>query len=281
MQPAHGLLEEQGPWGPYDYFFCMGRRNKASRCSRSYVSVERVEEGIEAFYRSLQLSEARAALIRATIVRELSGQTEQTARDVAEARRQYARLETERQKLPEAHYAGAIPLDMLKREMERLTRQLREADTRANTVARDQEDLTRLLDAALMLATHCYDLYQRATHRERRLFNQGFFTRLYIDAEGGVDHAELQETFIQLVARDEGGTITRTKPERDTTGDAKPSLPDPPAISTMPSTSLSRGQKPPYTGSGRPVRPSFSVLLKINEPNFRWVRTTFGGGGGI
>ncbi|WP_418004392.1 zinc ribbon domain-containing protein [Mycobacterium sp. PDNC021] len=167
-----------GRGGTYDYFFCMGRRDKQNRCSRPYVAVKQVEDGVIDFYRSLQLSEDRAALIRQPILRELATQTEQAARDVAEARRQHTQLENERQKLLEAHYAGAVPLDMLKREMGQLTLELHEADTRANTVAQSEEELTRLLDAALML-THCYELDETVERRERRLFNQGFFTRLY------------------------------------------------------------------------------------------------------
>lgn len=192
----------------------MGRRDKQKPCSRSYIAVTSVEEGVIDFYRSLQLSVARAAVIRETIIRELAGQTEQAARDVAEARRQQERLDNERQKLLEAHYAGAIPLDILKREMDRLTRELHEADTRAATVAQSQEELVRLLDAALTLATNCYRLYDTANHRERRMFNQGFFTRLYIAADGSVDHAELQEPFVQLMARDKGVVIARKNPAR-------------------------------------------------------------------
>ncbi len=207
----------KGRGGVYDYFFCMGRRDKQKRCTRSYIAVTSVEDGVIDFYRSLQLSVARAAVIREAIICELAGQTEQATRDVTEARRQHARLENERQKLLEAHYAGAIPLDMLKHEMDRLTRELHQADTRANTVAQSQEELVRLLDAALRLATHCYRLYETANKRERRMFNQGFFTRLYIAADGSVDHAELQEPFVQLMARDEGVVVTRTTPARTAT----------------------------------------------------------------
>lgn len=126
---------------------------------------------------------------------------------MAEAKRQQQRLDTERQKLLDAHYAGAVPLDMLKREMTRLTRELHDADKLAQSVTRSQEELMRLLNAALALCQHCYELYETVERREQRMFNQGFFTKLSIAQDGSVQHAELQEPFAQLLARDETVTI--------------------------------------------------------------------------
>lgn len=199
----------KGRGGTYDYFFCMGRRDRARPCSRSYILVQTIEDGVADFYRSLQLTPTKAAAIRESVIRELENQTEQAARDVTEAQRAHNRLENERQKLLEAHYAGAVPVDILKREMDRLTRELHDADMRAQSVIRSQEELTRLLDAALNLAAHCYALYENATKRERRMFNQGFFTRLYVAADGSIDRAELQEPFVQLLARDEDTIVRR------------------------------------------------------------------------
>lgn len=254
----------KGRGGIYDYFFCMGRRDKQNRCNRSYVRVDTVEAGVIDFYRAMQLSPTRAALIRGTIIRELATQNEQAARDVAEARRHHTQLENERQKLLEAHYAGAIPLDILKREMDRLTRELHEADTRANAVVRTQEELTRMLDAALTLATHCYQLYEGATKRERRMFNQGFFTQLYIAADGSVDHAELQEPFVQLMARDEGITVKRIHRAPADPGDALDS--DLAATGTEGTVTipalLSRGQK---AAEWQKQRRQNAVLISFDE----------------
>uniref|UniRef100_UPI0037C87DAC recombinase family protein n=1 Tax=Mycolicibacterium sp. TaxID=2320850 RepID=UPI0037C87DAC len=237
----------KGRGGTYDYFFCMGRRSKTQRCSRPYVAVEAIEDGVAAFYRSLQLSLSplRAAAIRDAATRELASQTEQAERDVAEAARQHARLDNERRKLLEAHYAGAIPLDMLKREMDRLTRELAETEMRARAVTQTQEQLTRQLDTALDIATHCYALYENATKRERRMFNQGFFTRLYVGADGSIDRAELQEPFVQLMARDADTIVRRADhpvhaPENAFLGDLAATGTD--GDTTIP-VLFSRGQK--------------------------------------
>jgi hypothetical protein len=41
------------------------------------------------------------------------------------------------------------------------------------------------------------------------MFNQGFFTHRYIAADGTVDHAELQEPFVQLMARNDEVVVRR------------------------------------------------------------------------
>ena len=238
--------QNKGRGGTYDYFFCMGRRDKQNRCSRSYVAVDIIEQGVIDFYHSLQLSPAKAANIREAVTRELVSQTTQADRDVNEARRQHARLDSERKKLLEAHYAGAVPLDVLKAEMDRLTRELHAADTLAATVMRSQDELNRLLDTALGLATHCYDLYERATKRERRMFNQGFFTRLFIAEDGSVDRAEIQEPFVHLMASDPDVTVRRTNDRAPVTPQNAfqgPFAATGPNGVDMVSQPLSRGQK--------------------------------------
>ena len=237
--------KNKGRGGTYDYFFCMGRRDKTNRCSRSYIAAQAIDDGVVDFYRSLQMDPIKAAAIRQGVTRELEGQTEQAARDVAEATRQRTRLENERQKLLEAHYAAAVPLDILKREMDRLTRDLHDANSRAQTVSKSQEELIRLLDAALDIASHCYALYEGATKRERRLINQGFFTRIYIAQDGSIDHAELQEPFVQLMARDNEVSVRRVQrmaATREVTPEDKLAHTGTDGVVTIPAL-LSRGQK--------------------------------------
>lgn len=119
-----------------------------------------------------------------------------------------------------------------------------------------------MLDSALTLATHCYQLYEGATKRERRMFNQGFFTQLYIAADGSVDHAELQEPFVQLMARDEGIAVKRiqrapAKPEDVLGTDLAPTD----GTVTIPAL-LSRGQK---AAERQKQRRQNAVLISFDE----------------
>lgn len=49
-------------------------------------------------------------------------------KEAGRQRQQLARLEAERTKLLHAHYAGAVPIDLLKREQSRISREMTDAE---------------------------------------------------------------------------------------------------------------------------------------------------------
>ena len=83
------------------------------------------------------------------------------------------RLESEQDRLMQAHYADAIPLSVLKREQDRIVAEL--------------DQVTRRIDAhfgdALGLLANCADIYARCDDTNRRLCNQAFFTKVFIDED--------------------------------------------------------------------------------------------------
>ncbi len=107
-------------------------------------------------------------------------------------------LRNEQQKLLDAHYADAIPLDLLKTEQSRITTEVITAKTRMTDIdcnfATAEANLTR----ALVLARDCEVAYQEASDKVRRQFNQVFFKRLLIDDQYHVI-GELAEPFETLL----------------------------------------------------------------------------------
>ncbi|MGQ0572926.1 MAG: recombinase family protein [Pseudonocardia sp.] len=188
-----------GNGGSYDYFFCLNRRQKRQPCRRRAVRVKAVESGVEDFYRRFQLDPDRAESIRAAVSAELRVESEIAAMDKQRANQQLTALTNERKAVLQAHYAGAIPLDLLREEMERLTREMSEAEGLARTAMATVEQLESTLHAALTVATHCHQHYQQAPPHLRRQINQGFFTKLYIDTDGTVERTELTEPFASLL----------------------------------------------------------------------------------
>jgi hypothetical protein len=117
--------------------------------------------------------------------------------------------EDERQKLLQAHYAGAISSDLLASEMKRLTRALAEAGGEIKAAKTTNADIETTLDNALKAASHCERAYLTAPDTIRRQINQGFFERLYIGEDGSVVRAELTEPFAAMLA-DSGSIYTTT-----------------------------------------------------------------------
>jgi site-specific DNA recombinase len=191
----------KGNGGIYDYFLCVKKKTRANNCTRRAVRVDAIEDGIATFYGSFQVRTDYADQIAATVRAELAIEQRQAADSLARARTHKQQIEDERRKLLQAHYAGAVPQDLLGSEMKRLTRALIQADAEIAGAQTTTEDIAADLDAALLAAQHCEQAYLSGDHRVRRLLNQGFFKKLYIGEDGSVERAEMQEPFAALLNR--------------------------------------------------------------------------------
>ena len=131
----------KGRGGEYDYFMCVKKKTKTNNCRRRAVRVERVEEGIAHFYGNFQITPEYAEEIRAGVRQVLTNQQAEARRGLERAGKRKERAQGERQKLLEAHYAGAIPKDLLANEMNRLTRSWPNARARSRPPKRPRPTL--------------------------------------------------------------------------------------------------------------------------------------------
>jgi site-specific DNA recombinase len=205
----------QGNGGTYDYFLCVKKKTKANNCTRPAVRVERVEDGIAAFYQRFQLTPTVSAQIQAAVRAELAEQQQEAKVHLARALQRKEQIHDERAKLLQAHYTGAIPQDLLVSEMERFTRSLAGVEREISACQASSADIEETLKAALTAATHCTGAYVNAPPDIRRQINQGFFQKLYIGEDGSVEERELTEPFAALlegevVVRDVAGGDTAT-----------------------------------------------------------------------
>jgi site-specific DNA recombinase len=184
----------------YPYFVCLGRHQKRTGCTRKAMLITQVEELVEDYYIQVQLAPELRQELERVLGEELAEsrtQAEAAERDLTIQRQ---RLVNERAKLLQAHYAGAVPLDLLKSEQDRIAGQLSTIEDRLRSIAVRFETLETNLRDALDLASDCYRAYLQAPDHVRRLFNQALFEQLYLDEDGV--HAELAEPFRTLLAPD-------------------------------------------------------------------------------
>lgn len=104
---------------------------------------------------------------------------------------QKAKLEAEQVKLLQAHYADAIPIDLLKTEQDRIRASLQAITGRLDSLETTYDKAKVGLDAILGLLTDIGDVYAKAEPSERRMLNRALFDRITIDDE---DDATLQPT---------------------------------------------------------------------------------------
>ncbi len=176
------------------------RATKTNNCRRPAIRLDRIEDAIGRFYDRFQLSAERIERLRSSVVAELAGQRREAVAGVEQAQKRRVRLQEERHKLLQAHYAGAVPQDMLASEMDRLTRGLTDAETEIKSATKTLDELEATLEQALAAAASCQRQYEDAPPSIRRQINQGFFRRLLIGPGGEVERVEMTEPFAALLA---------------------------------------------------------------------------------
>jgi hypothetical protein len=130
--------------------------------------------------------------------------------------RRLGQLEGERKKLLDAHYADAIPLDLLKSEQDRLTREIANGEGRLADIASDLKAAETNLERAPTRAGDCAAAHHEANDRLRRQFNMAFFKRLLLSDEGAVT-AEFAEPFDALLGEElRGAAISQAKHVNET-----------------------------------------------------------------
>lgn len=165
----------------YEYFTCSGRRRKTTTCTRSAILAERIEAEIEHTYQQNSLTETEAAHVR-KVLNDVFDQLESSSDDERKLlTAQRERLEAERLKLVQAHYADAIPLDLLKSEQDRIRTNLDQITARLDNLTDTYADARTGLDQLTELLVNLGDLYNKCEPAERRMLNRALYTRITID----------------------------------------------------------------------------------------------------
>jgi site-specific DNA recombinase len=191
----------KGKGGTYPYFICIGRQRDKTSCQQRAIRIEQAEEAIAAHYATVQLPEAEVAALRAFLSGELSKLRADSERERGAQERRLGKLVDERKKLLDAHYAGAVPLDLLKSEQDRIATAVAAIEGRLAEIAADFKTAEANLHRALTRAGDCEGAYREASGRLRRQFNLAFFRRLLIGDDYTV-MAELAEPFDVLLGED-------------------------------------------------------------------------------
>ena len=164
----------------YPYFIC-ARRQRLHDCPFKAVLIEVVEAQMQEVYRRLHVSEADRQEIERYLLAELArieGEKDRSVRSLTVRR---TNLEDERRRLLQAHYAGAVPLELLKEEQERLGRELAGIQRQLDAYQADAKLVRAHVEQALDLLEDCYRLYMAAPDHLRKQLNQVFFERVLVN----------------------------------------------------------------------------------------------------
>jgi DNA invertase Pin-like site-specific DNA recombinase len=165
----------------FDYFFCPGRRE--GTCDQSYLSVPDIEDGVIGLYHRVQLPADLVEIVRAEVRRQMEADRADLDKQARRNRGKRKALEDSLQRLKDAYLEGAFDVHEFKQEQAKIKRQLTAADNALATSRVRWQDIETSLERALVIASQCDRIYSEGTTSVRRVFNQGIFDRIYVDAE--------------------------------------------------------------------------------------------------
>jgi site-specific DNA recombinase len=183
----------------YPYFVCSGRHGKYTNCTFSAVLIESIERKVENLHAEYRLDPEFASAMEHTLIIEFESFRKEADEERERLMKRQQRLLAEREKLLQAHYAEAIPLDLLRDEQERIRVALAQINERLGSTERRYGEIERNLVLALGLLENNHARYLKARPQLRREINQALFTRIYVDQTGDV-RGELAEPFNTLLS---------------------------------------------------------------------------------
>ncbi len=183
----------------YPYFICLGRQQKRTECSQRAVLIETIEQQVEDHYDTVQPAAELLGQLRDLILDEMLLQQTSAEQERHIQERRKTQLLDEQAKLLQAHYAEAVPLDLMKKEQKRIETELAAIDDRLRATSLHFEEVEANLNQALALAENWAAAYRDAGPTIRRQMNQAIFKKIYVDDEGGVT-SEFSEPFELLLS---------------------------------------------------------------------------------
>ena len=132
-------------------------------------------------YQQIHLSHQDREVIERYLLEELERIEATSQHDIRSLTIRRTQIEDQRHQLLQAHYSGAIPLDLLKDEQERLSRELLSIQRQLNGYQADTTAVRQHLSQALDLLEDCHRLYQAAPDHLKKQLNQVFFEKVLVN----------------------------------------------------------------------------------------------------
>ena len=193
------LTHATGNGGAYVYFYCLGRKANGQSCWQKALQVELVEERVEEFWQGVRITPERAKELRTVLANDLDDARADAEREKHLQQSRIAQLVIERKKLLDAYYQGAVPMDLLGSEQDRISTAMDNAQRRLDESSLAFDGVEQTLNKAIGWASELPEAYRYANDKVRRGLNQAVFTRLMVFEDGvtAYEYTDGMEFFLE------------------------------------------------------------------------------------
>ena len=173
----------------YPYYICAGRHRtkiKNKMCDMRAILIDEVEFQIERIMKEITIRPSERILLESELRGYINKEEEQFKLELDSLRREKERLEHRQEKLLEAHFNDAIPLSLMKREQQAISKQLAAVEHEIKARSTTFTEIKANLSLAFDLIEDCGRTYSQANDGIKRLMLQAIFEKIWINAEGEV-----------------------------------------------------------------------------------------------
>ena len=220
-----GVMKAKNRYGTiYPYFYCLGKQEHRTACTQRTVRIEQVEERVALLWQHERLSEPEREQLEAFIRSELAGLDETNRSERTRQATRVAHLKAERQKLLQAHYADALPLDLMKSEQQRIASELASAEGLLDRATAQMTKVALAVSRALDLVTESARTYREAPSQQQRMMNQALYSKILVGDDGTIEgqytkeYELLLDPSIRDLAQQDGSGQPVASPEPPNTG---------------------------------------------------------------
>jgi len=168
----------------YFYYICRGRQDHT--CDLPYLKVADVEDAVERHYATVAIPAALRDRITQSLDNALADNVTVNEERRTQLKAQLAKLNTQEDQYIDLVGDPDWPKDKIAERLRRIRDDRARIERHLGQTERPDLDTGRTaLLAALDLLTRPEHLYRLADKNSRRVLNQAFFTRLYLEAEEG------------------------------------------------------------------------------------------------
>ena len=165
----------------YHYFYCLGRQARKNGCTFVAIQAHHAEQLVEDHWATITLPNETLTTVRELVISHLDAILKEHNHQAHQAETTLTETTAHSERLMQAYYAGAIDVELLRKEQARLRTSQIAAERQLRHLQTSRDKLHTALDQCLSVLHDGQQQYLAATDNSRRDLNQAVFDKIYLD----------------------------------------------------------------------------------------------------
>ncbi|QJU11415.1 hypothetical protein FBF25_03925 [Candidatus Saccharibacteria bacterium oral taxon 488] len=165
----------------YQYFYCLGRQARKNGCTFVAIQAHHAEQLVEDHWATITLPDKTLTTVRELVISHLDTILKEHNHQAHQAETTLAEATAHSERLMQAYYAGAIDVELLRKEQDRIRTDRTTAERQLRHLQTSRDKLHTALDQCLSVLHNGQQQYLAATDNSRRDLNQAVFDKIYLD----------------------------------------------------------------------------------------------------